>query len=190
MAKAIAIVNMTDEQLTIALAEANRKIDAGRIEWTNASNEARTCPFGAFNHTGKVMGIIDSPDWKAGIAVQLKVESERRNGGSLASVKAGHQKKAETASVTVRTTGLKASESTVTVQLASAQGLAERARKIGVEIAGRAERAKQAAEIAAEVNRAKELKAEAASYAVAEAVESGDVDVTEVDELNAELAAA
>lgn len=156
MAKKIAIINMSDDQLQEELRATNRKIDIGVITWENASKETRSCPFGAFNHTGKVSAVVESPDWKAGIAVQLRCEAERRNGGSLASVKAGHQRKAETCSATVRTTGMKASESTVTVQLALAQSLAERARKCGVEITARKERQAAADAIAAEVNAAKE----------------------------------
>lgn len=188
--KKVSIINMTDDQLAEELRATNRKIELGVITWENANKEVRACPFGAFNHTGKVVATVETPDWKSGIAVQLRCEAERRNGGSLASVKAGHQKKAETCSATVRTTGMKASESTVTVQLAQAQGLAERARKCSVEITARKERQAAADAIAAEVKAVTELKAEAASYAVAEAVEAGDVSVSEVEELNKELAAA
>lgn len=161
MAKKISIVNMTDDQLSDELRAVNRKIEIGFITWENANKEVRVCPFSAFNHTGKISAVVESTDWKSAVAVQLRCEAERRNGGSLASVKAGHQKKAETCSATVRTTGMKASESTVTVQLALAQSLAERARKCGVEITARRERQAAADAIAAEVNAVKAANTEA-----------------------------
>lgn len=181
---------MDDASLLTELRAVERQINIGLIQWVNSENKPRTCPFNAFSHTGKIAASPNTEDWKSAIAVQLRVDSEVRNGGSLASVRAGHQKKADTVSATMRLTGVKASESTVTVQLALAQSLADRARRCAVEINGRAERARQAAEIAAEVNKAREakeaadkVKAAAFRAATAQAVKDGTLTVEEALEL-------
>lgn len=191
--KSVAIINMTDEQLVTALGEVRHKIALGTVRFENSNHELRVCPFSAFNHTGAIIAARDSDDWRSAVAVQIKVESERRLSGNLASVKAGHQRKAETASVTVRTTGMVVNDSPVTVQLAEAQRLAERARKIGVEIRDRAERQAAADAITAAVEQAKAEKAAKANgspalqtalkAAIDEALANGTIDETEAKEL-------
>lgn len=183
-AKVIKLVDLTDDQLRSELGVVNAMLNGKTIEWTNAQEEPRTCPFNVFSHTGRVdvTREVDPVAWDAGMAVLNRCEAERRNGGNMISFRAGHQVKAGTCSGTVRTSGMKASESTVTVQLAEAQKLANKARVIGVILFDRAEAEKNRLAIEAEA-----AKAAKVGSLVKAAFDGGKITDEEAELLNAEL---
>lgn len=187
MAKKVAIANQTNEELLSGVGRLEALINSKSITWTNAKGEARTCPYSVFSHTGKLLVSRedDAEGWDAGTAVQIKVEAERRNGGMLASVRATHAVKAGTCSATVRTAGMNADISEVTVQLADAQKLQGQARAIRAELFKRAEAEKEAAAIEAEA--AKQTKV---NDLVKAAFSGGSITAEEAEMLNVELSAA
>lgn len=152
------LVESSDEQLRAMLGQLNRLINSRSITWENAKGDERSCPFNVFSHTGRVdtSRDVDPVAWDAGCAVLQRAESERRNGGNMVSLKAGFQKKAATTSATVRTTGLRASDTPVLVQLAEAQRLANQARMVSAELFRRAEA--EAERLAIEESQAESLE--------------------------------
>lgn len=103
----------------------------------------------------------------------------------MASVRATHAVKAGTCSATVRTAGMNADLSEVTVQLAAAQKLAGQARAIRAELFRRAELESERKAIEAEA--AKQTKV---TDLVKLAHAGGSITAEEAEMLNAELCAS